>query len=779
MTDPQLKTAKNRAQNELLRQKETEDGRWTCCNLTCDNAPTMFRHIAAAHSDVVQAQTGVQLVSMLQAKASTSTHDRDQDGSQDKDAEFKSRRAEKYGSDPINLTCHCDPALGTVILFYAYLPITDPLALARIHKAWFTDLQLCGKVKLATEGINATLSGLSASVTEYIDRLTSLPEFESLKLSRQTRSISQQSGGDGDAELKKRRFDFFKPTEGCGHVFGEEASIKVVEEICPLGAPELSVYHDPKNKPGKLPPREFHEKLKESEGRDDYVVLDVRNYYESSIGRFPGAITPPIRKFSSFRDYVDRNKGLLSGKTILSYCTGGIRCEKATSYMRQSLGSGKGNEDVRVLMLEGGIHNYLEWIKQERTANNNLQQESLWLGKNYIFDARQSLGLDESADSTGAAEANDGATTSTKLISIKLQVYGNYTSGQSIDATTGKNRTVNNNEINHTTHSTYQIATPLNKMTSIDSQWYYQKEEFYGTPSQISGLSFPVEKECRHKGIAFIMMVGMHLKLPQLTMATAALFFQRFYMRRSFKDYKYYASDTWGPHVLDVAATCIYLASKTEESTRKFKDIVIACAQKAAKKDTPIDDQSKASDFRVWKDTIIYTEELLLETLCFDLSVEHPYHFLLILFGHYQKDPQRGRKLKQVAWAFINDSLRTTLCLTKAPKIVALAAIYVAGKYLDENLNESFGDNWRECYEPNEREIHEAAGEIMDSYLMTSNRNGRSLDKMPPGSKPGSEYQENGTPSYGGYLNSPAKLATPVYGMDLDRPTNGDRSMAP
>jgi predicted sulfurtransferase len=182
------------------------------------------------------------------------------------------------------------------------------------------DLELCGKVKLATEGINATLSGLTASVNEYIDRLTALLEFESLNLSRPATKTSQS-----DNNLTKKRFDFFKPTEGCRHVFGEEASIKVVEEICPLGAPELSVYHDPKNKQGKLPPKEFHEKLKESERRDDFVVLDVRNYYESSIGRFPGAITPPIRKFSSFRDYVDRNKELLAGKTILSYCTGGIR----------------------------------------------------------------------------------------------------------------------------------------------------------------------------------------------------------------------------------------------------------------------------------------------------------------------------------------------------------------------------------------------------------------------------------------------------------------------
>ncbi|KAG0318472.1 thiosulfate sulfurtransferase (rhodanese)-like domain-containing protein 2 [Linnemannia gamsii] len=377
MTDPQLKTAKNRAQNDLLRQRQTGDGSWSCCDLTCDNAPTMFRHIATTHSDIVQEQTNVQLANMLRLRASSSTNQDNQGQfcNQHEDAEFKSRRAEKYGSDPINLTCQCDPTLGTVILFYAYLPITDPLALARLHKAWFMDLELCGKVKLATEGINATLSGLTASVNEYIDRLTALLEFESLNLSRPATKTSQS-----DNNLTKKRFDFFKPTEGCRHVFGEEASIKVVEEICPLGAPELSVYHDPKNKQGKLPPKEFHEKLKESERRDDFVVLDVRNYYESSIGRFPGAITPPIRKFSSFRDYVDRNKELLTGKTILSYCTGGIRCEKATSYMRQSLGSGK-NDDVKVLMLEGGIHNYLEWIKQERTSKENPQQESLWLDK--------------------------------------------------------------------------------------------------------------------------------------------------------------------------------------------------------------------------------------------------------------------------------------------------------------------------------------------------------------------------------------------------------------
>ncbi|KAF9188745.1 hypothetical protein BGZ51_000343 [Haplosporangium sp. Z 767] len=259
-----------------------------------------------------------------------------------------------------------------------------------------------------------------------------------------------------------------------------------------------------------------------------------------------------------------------------------------------------------------------------------------------------------------------------------------------------------------------------------EDQWLFKKEDLYRTPSLMSGYSYQIEKESRSKGIMFIMS--------------------------------------------DVAATCVYLATKTEESARKFKDIIVACAQKAAKKEINMDDSSKAN-------TIIYTEELLLETLCFEINVEHPYNHMIWLIENYAKDPQRVRKLKFVAWAFINDSLRTTLCLLYQPKIIALAAMHIAAKYLDENMNELFGDVWREQYEPYFQEINEVANEIMDQYSQPSNRNGRSLDKMLPGSKPGSEYQENGTPSYG--PNSPAKLSTPLYSQDMERPLNGDRSIAP
>ncbi|KAF9318845.1 hypothetical protein BG003_010460 [Podila horticola] len=285
----------------------------------------------------------------------------------------------------------------------------------------------------------------------------------------------------------------------------------------------------------------------------------------------------------------------------------------------------------------------------------------------------------------------------------------------------------------------------------VDNQWLFKKEDLYRTPSAQNNIGFREEKESRSKGVLFIITVGMHLKLPQLTMATAALFFHRFYMRHSLTRFKFY----------DVGATCLYLASKTEESTRKFKDVIVACAQKAAKKDVPFDDNSKAREANRIKDfSTQFTKK------------------------HKARDNIFGRKLKQVAWGFLNDSLRSTLCLIYHPKIIAFAAIHVAGKYLEENLNECFGDIWRELYEPDVQEIQgkfwillarcqDAANEILDQYTMASR--GRSYDKILPGSKPGSEYQENNTPAYAGYLNSPAKLTTPAY--NADTPTNGDRSL--
>ncbi|KAF9586665.1 thiosulfate sulfurtransferase (rhodanese)-like domain-containing protein 2 [Lunasporangiospora selenospora] len=823
MTLPaQTRIARNKALGELLHERRTGNDKWACCSSDFQNSASVFRHLATSHPDLVDCLTQ-DILSQLHPKSKHSNGSTSLDRELSDSAEFTSRRAKKYESDPVSLSCSCGTGAETVILFYAYIAIDDPLDLAKRHKSWASELGLYGKVRIANEGINATLSGSDSSIHAYINLLTDFSPFKSLQLSQ----VKDSSSEDEKRSLERKRFAFFKPSSGCRHVFGGVMSIKAVDEICPLGAPELSVSQDQRNKTGKLPPKEFHDKLLATSARSDVVVLDVRNYYESDIGQFKNAITPPIRKFSSFKDYVDRNKENLSGKTILSYCTGGIRCEKATTYMRKALDPLDVAKKTEVLMLEGGIHNYLEWIKQEGKAD-----ESLWLGKNYVFDARQSLGLDDSA--TSGASLGDS---SDRLISTcrgchtpcaryvkcsgfgchrliiaclicspaentkeeigmcccsecqdmgkKLQAYahsgekaGSITSNTlvplshpnilnasplackatvllvpdfstaspvhsppSVSNTPNQHqpcadtaiapsgilqRLSSRNWLDLRANGLFIIPKHIMSSNTSDSQWLFKKEDLYRTPSQASGMSYQTEKESRRKGVGFI--------------------------------------------IADIGATCVYLASKTEESTRKFKDVIVACAQKAAKKETPIDDQSK--EYRLWKDTIIYTEETLLETLCFELSVEHPYPFMLWFFNkHYTSDVHRARKLKNVAWAFINDSLRTTLCLMYQPKAIALAAILLAAKYLDENLNDTLGDVWRELYEPDSQEINEAANEIMDQYTQLT-RSSRSLEKMLPGSKPGSEYQENNTPSYGGYLNSPAKLATPVYSHDTERPTN-------
>ena len=105
------------------------------------------------------------------------------------------------------------------------------------------------------------------------------------------------------------------------------------------------------------------------------VVIDARNKYESEIGFFKNAITPETDSFSEFPDWIKRNKEKLNGKRIAMYCTGGIRCEKASSYMIDL-----GLKDI--YQLEGGILNYLDLIKSK---------DNLWNGECFVFDDRVSV----------------------------------------------------------------------------------------------------------------------------------------------------------------------------------------------------------------------------------------------------------------------------------------------------------------------------------------------------------------------------------------------------
>ena len=149
-----------------------------------------------------------------------------------------------------------------------------------------------------------------------------------------------------------------------------------------------------------LSPDEFHDKIKQSrvEGRDDFILVDVRNSYEYAVGHFKDAINPNTRNFNSFEGWIDKAKdnNVFDGKkNILMYCTGGIRCEKASIQLKKKLYNG-GEQAPKVFQLEGGIHRYLERFGDNPT-------ESFFQGKNFVFDKRivQSLESDNVSEISG------------------------------------------------------------------------------------------------------------------------------------------------------------------------------------------------------------------------------------------------------------------------------------------------------------------------------------------------------------------------------------------
>ncbi|KAL2315943.1 Cyclin pch1 [Schizosaccharomyces pombe] len=205
------------------------------------------------------------------------------------------------------------------------------------------------------------------------------------------------------------------------------------------------------------------------------------------------------------------------------------------------------------------------------------------------------------------------------------------------------------------------------------SQWIISKDQLVFTPSALDGIPLDQEEIQRSKGCNFIINVGLRLKLPQTALATANIYFHRFYLRFSLKNYHYY----------EVAATCIFLATKVEDSVRKLRDIVINCAKVAQKNSNVLVDEQTKEYWR-WRDVILYTEEVLLEALCFDFTVEHPYPYVLSFIKKFVAD---DKNVTKVAWTYINDSTRSIACLLYSPKTIAAAAFQFALEKNEINLS--------------------------------------------------------------------------------------------
>lgn len=226
-----------------------------------------------------------------------------------------------------------------IILFYKYIPIEYPKQILKWQRKLCTKLNLKGRIILGSEGINATLGGHANALEGYKTALS-----------------KHQLFGDID----------FKESAGSADDFPRLA-ILIKNEIVNLGVEPETLKVDQGGI--HLKPEQAHTLMEEKP--DDLVILDCRNSYETCIGTFKGAIRPKTRYFREFPQWVDDNIALFKNKQVLMDCTGGIRCERASAYLKQK-GIAK-----QVYQIEGGIHRYVEKYP-----------DGFFRGKNYVFDRR-------------------------------------------------------------------------------------------------------------------------------------------------------------------------------------------------------------------------------------------------------------------------------------------------------------------------------------------------------------------------------------------------------
>ena len=230
----------------------------------------------------------------------------------------------------------------TVAAFYRFTPLDDLPALVDAVRTVCIVHEICGSILLAPEGINGTIAGPTA------ENVAALIDFLDERLGLRQGEI-------------KYSYATLKPFK--------RLKVRLKKEIITLRAPEA----DPSKQCGVyVEAAEWNTLMQDPE----VLLLDTRNKYETEMGIFKGAVDPDIEHFTHFKDFTAQKLDPAKHKKIAMYCTGGIRCEKASSYL---LAHGFD----KVYHLKGGILKYLETIPTD---------QSLWEGECFVFDEREALG---------------------------------------------------------------------------------------------------------------------------------------------------------------------------------------------------------------------------------------------------------------------------------------------------------------------------------------------------------------------------------------------------
>ena len=249
--------------------------------------------------------------------------------------------------------------LAKILLFYTFTPIADPEAVRLWQRDLCELLGLRGRILISPQGINGTVGGDMAALKTYVRKTKQYDGFRDIDF-----KWSAGSGLDDDGAS----LDF------------PRLSVKVRDEIVSFGAPEELIVDEAGVVGGgtHLKPGELHKLVAE---RDDVVFFDGRNAFEAAVGQFKNAIVPNTATTRDFVAELDSGRyDHLKDKPVVTYCTGGIRCEVLSSLMT-SRGFGE------VYQLDGGIVRYAE------TFGNR----GLWEGSLYVFDGRETVTFGDDA----------------------------------------------------------------------------------------------------------------------------------------------------------------------------------------------------------------------------------------------------------------------------------------------------------------------------------------------------------------------------------------------
>ncbi|GLT59108.1 hypothetical protein SLA2020_319470 [Shorea laevis] len=242
--------------------------------------------------------------------------------------------------------------------------------------------------------------------------------------------------------------------------------------------------------------------------------------------------------------------------------------------------------------------------------------------------------------------------------------------------------------------------------TSEDGpSWYFSRKEIEeNSPSRKDGIDLKKETYFRKSYCTFLQDLGMRLKVPQVTIATAIIFCHRFFIRQS-----HAKNDR-----RTVATVCMFLAGKVEETPRPLKDVILVSYEIINKKDPAATQKIKQKEvYEQQKELILLGERVVLATLGFDLNVHHPYKPLVEAIKKF-KVAQNA--LAQVAWNFVNDGLRTSLCLQFKPHHIAAGAIFLAAKFLKVKLPSEGEKVWWQEFDVTPRQLEEVSNQMLELY---------------------------------------------------------------